>query len=64
MLWYATSHGFVNGPSITINGVYIPLAGDFNGDGKTDIFWYSPGTGGESVWYGAALGSPSAGTSR
>jgi CSLREA domain-containing protein len=56
VLWYATSHGFVNGPSITINGVYVPLAGDFNGDGKTDIFWYSPGNGGESVWYGATSG--------
>ncbi|MDY7105256.1 MAG: FG-GAP-like repeat-containing protein [Actinomycetota bacterium] len=27
-----------------INGDYEPLAGDFNGDGRTDVFWYGEGS--------------------
>lgn len=24
-------------------GTFIPVSGDFNGDGRTDVFWYQPG---------------------
>jgi hypothetical protein len=32
------------------------LTGDFNRDGYGDVFWYAPGTGVESTWYGASTG--------
>ena len=28
----------------------IPLSGDFNGDGTTDIIWFQPGVGADSMW--------------
>jgi len=34
-----------------ISGTYVPLVGDFNGDGRSDIFWYGPGNAADSVWY-------------
>ena len=42
-----------------MNGTYTPLAGDFDGDGRSDIFWYRPGTGADYVWYFAANGGHS-----
>ena len=41
---------------VNINGTYTPVAGDFNGDGKSDVFWYAPGPGQDSMWYGSAAG--------
>lgn len=29
-----------------------PFTGDFNGDGKADIFWYGPGVGADTIWAG------------
>ncbi|HEY1739601.1 MAG TPA: PKD domain-containing protein, partial [Acidimicrobiia bacterium] len=42
---------FSVGAHYSVNGSYIPVAGDFNGDGKADIFWYAPGTAADSIWY-------------
>src|SRR5687767_13551946 len=36
--------------SVTVNGTYKPLVGDFEGDGDDDIFWYAPGTAKEVMW--------------
>jgi hypothetical protein len=36
---------------------YRPVSGDFNGDGRDDIFWHAPGTGTDWVWWGQANGS-------
>ena len=33
-----------------IHGTYTPVAGDFNGDGATDIIWYAPGTANDYLW--------------
>ena len=30
---------------------YTPFAGDFNGDGKTDVFWYAKGPTTDKVWW-------------
>ncbi len=39
---------------VSVRGSYVPLVGDFDGDGKTDLFWYGPGRTADSVWYGRA----------
>jgi uncharacterized lipoprotein NlpE involved in copper resistance len=36
--------------SFTVNGVYEPISGDFNGDSYGDILWYKPGTGADYIW--------------
>ena len=34
-----------------MNGTqYRPFAGDFDGDGRDDIVWYTPGPGADSRW--------------
>ena len=38
-----------------VRGSYQPLTGDFNGDGRSDVYWYAPGAATDSLW----LGSPS-----
>ena len=42
--------------AIDINGDYLPVAGDFDGDGRDDIAWYGPGGTPESMWWGRAGG--------
>ncbi|MFN8017063.1 MAG: hypothetical protein U0P45_02950 [Acidimicrobiales bacterium] len=41
-------------PAVTINGDYNPIIGNFDantpGVDMTDIFWYGPGSGADSVW--------------
>lgn len=44
------------GPAANANDAYVPVAGDFDGDRRDDIFWYSA-TGAESVGYGGPGGS-------
>jgi hypothetical protein len=38
--------------TIGLSGTYFPLRGQFAGDGATDILWYAPGTGADSLWIG------------
>ena len=33
-----------------MNGQYRPVAGDFDGDGRTEILWYAPGSAADSLW--------------
>ena len=33
-----------------VNGVYVPVAGDFDNNGYEDIFWYGPGATAEALW--------------
>lgn len=41
----------------TIDGVYLPLVGDFDGDGTDDVFWYAPGPAGDHLWLGRSGGT-------
>lgn len=33
---------------------YVPLLGDFDGDTRTDIFWYAPGAATDPLWLSAS----------
>lgn len=55
VMWYFGPPGLDGALTITtktypINSTYVPVAGDFDGNGYEDIFWYGPGTAAESVW--------------
>lgn len=62
-IWYRSASGHT---SHTVNGdtgddieaPYTPIAGDFNGDGRSDQLWYFPGRPRERLWtFGSAAGS-------
>ncbi|AUX48801.1 uncharacterized protein SOCE26_103420 [Sorangium cellulosum] len=38
----------------TQDGVFVPIAGDFDGDGYDDIFWYAAGAPSEEIWWGSS----------
>jgi hypothetical protein len=65
LFWYNVNNGqtsawLMNGSQVSKNPTYstVPASsgrtllgyGDFNGDGKTDLFWYNPLTGETSAW--------------
>ncbi len=43
--------------TLPITGSYQPITGDFNGDDRDDILWYSPGSGADSIWYFTGRGT-------
>lgn len=42
----------LDGQEVNVQGDYEPLAGDFDGDGVDDVFWYAAGAAADSLWYG------------
>ena len=42
---------------LQVSGTYRPFTGDFDGDGRADVFWYGPGTAPDSIWFGEGRGS-------
>lgn len=47
---------FSVGRSLVINGSYLPLLGDFDGDGKCDVMLYAPGSAGDLLLQGDGQG--------
>ncbi len=43
--------------AINVQGVQLPLAGDFTGDGKSDILWYVPGSGTDTLFVSIGNGN-------
>src|SRR3954469_521098 len=43
--------------SMSVGGRYQPFVGDFDSNGRDDIFWYAPGTARDYIWYFQADGS-------
>jgi FG-GAP-like repeat len=37
---------------LQVTDTYEPFTGDFDGDGRADVFWYAPGTAPDSIWFG------------
>lgn len=42
--------------SVSVGRLYEPLVGDFNGDGRDDIFWYREGGARDYLWFGLKNG--------
>ncbi len=40
----------VSSTDFTVNGLYTPVAGDFDGDGHDEILWYAGGTRQDYMW--------------
>ena len=40
----------------TVGGSFQPVAGDFDGNGADDVFWYAPGTAQDYLWTFNATG--------
>ncbi len=49
-IWLATADGGFTSRDLSVNGAAIPLPGDFDGDGDTDIIWFAPGDAPDSLW--------------
>ena len=49
-LWLATSAGGWTVKDLSVASAAIPLPGDFDGDGDTDIIWFQPGSGPDYLW--------------
>ena len=51
--WGATvADPFVAGPTQELAGAHEPAIGDFDGDGRDDIYFYGAGTSCDTVWFG------------
>ena len=42
--------------NVVVHGRYIPIVGDFDCNGRDDIFWYAPGRAQDFVWYSTPNG--------
>ncbi len=63
LIWYGTgsrapSYQFRRSVAPSITGTVRPVAGDFNGDGRSDIFWYGPGDAADTLWLGTTSITP------
>ena len=54
-VWSWNGSGFTTSAR-TINGVYTPITGDFDDNGRDDVLWYTPNGGADSIWYHAIAG--------
>ena len=43
--------------ALNVGGTYRPSSGDFDGDGREDVFWHGTGSTPDHLWYGAPGGA-------
>lgn len=49
-LWLGRADGGFDRTDLGVTSASIPLPGDFDGDGDTDIIWFQPGDGPDVLW--------------
>src|SRR3546814_10631533 len=52
LLWRGGPDRRFRDAPLSVSGHYVPVTGDFDGDGCGDVLWYGPGTAPDSIWYG------------
>ena len=50
-IWWSNGNGSFLANSQSVSGIYLIMAGDFNGDGGDDIFYYGHGSRPDSIWW-------------
>jgi glycerophosphoryl diester phosphodiesterase len=55
-VWLGRPDRAFRGARVNVGRSYLPLVGDFNGNGHADILWYGPGAGPDVLWYGKTDG--------
>ena len=48
------SDAVAQSPATPVGSISHP---DFNGDGRSDVFWYAPGAGADSIWFADGSGT-------
>ena len=59
--WQATASGQLLKGNVNVSGAYRPAVGDFDGNGRDDIFWHGTGSTSDSIWWwgpGGHTGEP------
>ena len=56
-VWLGRPDRAFRGAAISVGRNYLPLVGDFNGNGQADILWYGPGRGPDVLWCGKTDGA-------
>jgi hypothetical protein len=54
-MWFGgEDRGSFTSVARSVNGTYEPFVGDFDGDGRSDVFWYGPGSSYDVMWFGTS----------
>lgn len=53
-LWTHATGGAQTSHDVSVGGTYVPAAGDFDGNGRDDVFWYGTWTQADTIWTGQA----------
>ena len=60
-LWLSTGSGW-NQRDLSMPWAALPIAGDFDGNGATDILWSQPGAAADRIWFFDRSGTPTSRT--
>ena len=59
LTWQASASGLFTKVPTSVVGAYRPAVGDFDGDGRDDIFWHGTGSSSDWMWWSGPAGTTS-----